>query len=199
MSTSMFRVMLVLAAIPLGLLFLDSQRSGGLISAGNVLAKPTIEVLGAPSQLILDEPGTVIVRASAPARPGDTVYLEAAGQYGMGYYRVDKVVLDGNLEATLTVAGRHFLGSYKYWAKIAASGEYQEGRSSTFAISIVSAAAPTGPTCGGVEQVKPDGTPWVCTYNDEFDAPALNRRFWAVQKTESSGFTTGTKVKYACA
>lgn len=201
MSTSMFRVLLVLAAIPLGLLFLDSQRSGGLITLGStsVLSRPTIEVLGAPGQLNLDEDGFVIVRATAPARPGDTVYLESAGAYGMGYYRVDKVVLDGNLEATLTVAGRPYLGTYKYWAKIAPSGTYQEGKSATFPIAIVSSAAPLGPTCGGDDPVKPDGSPWVCTYSDEFDTGKLNRRFWAVQKTESSGFTTGTKSRYACA
>ena len=204
MSTAMFRVLLVLAAIPLGLLLLDSQRSGGLIATGSgslasAFDKPLIEVLGSPTELTLDEDGVVLVRASAPAEPGDNIYLESAGAYGMGYYRVDKAVLDQNLEATLTVAGRAYLGTYKYWAKIPASGTYQEGKSPTIAIRIGSAAPPVRPTCGGDDPVKPDGEPWVCTYNDEFAGTKLDRRFWAVQRTEKSGFTTGTRTRYACA
>lgn len=205
MSTAMFRVLLVLVTVPLAIMVVDNQLGTGLLRTGSAtltssLNKPSIEVLGAPTQLVLDEPGVLLVRATAPAKPGDTIYLESAGAYGMGYYRVDKVALDENLEATLKVAGRPYLGTYKYWARIVASGSYQEGKSQTVPISIVSADAPAAPDCGGGEQpVKPDGTPWVCTYSDEFETGKLDRRFWAVQKTRSSGFVTGTKTNYACA
>jgi len=202
MSTAMFRVLLVLAAVPLGLLVLDGQRGGGLVPAGlfgSATNKPAVEVLEAPEELVLNESGRVRLRVSAPASPGDTVYLETAGTYGLGYYRVDKAVLDQNREVTLTVPGRPFLGSYKYWGKIPSSGTYQEAKSATFAIDIVSAPAPARPTCGDSVPVKPDGSPWVCTYSDEFDGTELDRRFWVTQQTETSGFTTGTKTNYACA
>ncbi|MCX6397929.1 MAG: glycoside hydrolase family 16 protein [Propionibacteriales bacterium] len=196
MSTSMFRFLLVLAAVPLGLLVLDGRGLGGIVPSAllSVVSSPTIEILGAPTEMILDEPGVVVVRASEPARPGETVVLETAGAYGLGYNRVSKAVLDEHLEATLTVTGRHFLGTYKYWAKIAASGDHQQGKSATIPVTIVAATAPLRPTCAGEAPLKQNGSAWTCTYNDEFDGSKLDRRFWAVQTSA----TTGTDSVYAC-
>jgi beta-glucanase (GH16 family) len=44
-----------------------------------------------------------------------------------------------------------------------------------------SAGTSTDPGCGGTVLVKADGTPWVCTFDDEFDGTSLNRNNWLVQ------------------
>lgn len=61
---------------------------------------------------------------------------------------------------------------------------------------------PTG--CSGeVLSPKPDGSRWICTFDDEFDATtgdatALNRSWWAPQDSATSGFTTGPPADYVC-
>lgn len=47
-----------------------------------------------------------------------------------------------------------------------------------------------GPFCGEAI-TKPDGSPWVCTFAEEFDGSALDRDTWVVQTTAASGFNRG--------
>jgi beta-glucanase (GH16 family) len=49
---------------------------------------------------------------------------------------------------------------------------------------------PSGPSCGAT-MLKADGSPWQCTFADEFDGTALDRSKWVVQETATSGFTSG--------
>lgn len=205
----MFRFFLLLATVAVALVvsgwpagLLDRDDARGELTSGapaSVLDRPAVRVLVAPAELILDEPGHVRIQAAAPAVPGARIVLVTAGTYGLGYNKVSEGVLNENLQATLPVHGRKYLGSYKYWAMVPASGTYQEGSSATFAIDIVAAEAPSDPVCGGADPVKADGTPWTCTYADEFAGTSLDRRYWKPQDTATSGFTTGTRSRYACA
>ncbi|HWB66505.1 MAG TPA: glycoside hydrolase family 16 protein [Mycobacteriales bacterium] len=59
------------------------------------------------------------------------------------------------------------------------------------------------PLCGGELVLKPDGTPWVCSFDDEFDATTgdptqLDRSKWVVQTTAASNFWTGPYPNFAC-
>jgi beta-glucanase (GH16 family) len=47
--------------------------------------------------------------------------------------------------------------------------------------------------CGGVTELKSDGTPWACTFDDEFDGSTLNPSKWLVQQTANSGFHSGNE------
>ena len=47
--------------------------------------------------------------------------------------------------------------------------------------------------CGGVTGTKPNGTPWVCTFDDEFDGTTLNTSKWLVQQTSNSGYRSGNE------
>ena len=49
---------------------------------------------------------------------------------------------------------------------------------------------PTGPSCGSTIQ-KPDGSPWQCTFDEEFSSSTLDDRKWVVQTTEASGYHGG--------
>ena len=40
---------------------------------------------------------------------------------------------------------------------------------------------PVDPGCGGAVLLKPDGSAWQCTFDDEFDGTSLNRDNWLVQ------------------
>lgn len=59
--------------------------------------------------------------------------------------------------------------------------------------------APGGPkavtdSCGS-QVLKPDGTPWVCTFADDFSGTSLDRKKWVPQ---TLGFSTGTAQAHAC-
>jgi beta-glucanase (GH16 family) len=47
--------------------------------------------------------------------------------------------------------------------------------------------------CGGVTLTKANGTPWVCTFDDEFDGTTLNTNNWLVQQTSASGYSSGNE------
>jgi beta-glucanase (GH16 family) len=47
--------------------------------------------------------------------------------------------------------------------------------------------------CGGVTMLKSDGTPWVCTFDDEFDGTTLNASNWNVVQTATSGYHSGSE------
>jgi beta-glucanase (GH16 family) len=47
--------------------------------------------------------------------------------------------------------------------------------------------------CGGVTGLKPSGTRWVCTFDDEFDGTTLNTSKWLVQQTSNSGYHSGNE------
>jgi beta-glucanase (GH16 family) len=58
-------------------------------------------------------------------------------------------------------------------------------------------AADTAP-CGGEVVAKADGTPWLCTFDDEFDGTALDTNKWLPQLTANSQYTTGPAGSQAC-
>lgn len=163
------------------------------------LTSPEISVHAFPAELVLREDGVVKVKAAPPAAAGETIHLNTAGTYNAGYNRVSSAVLGKDLTATLRVPGREYLGTFGYWATLPATGTYAESSSGRFDIAIVSPPAQRAPACGGAAPKKADGSAWVCTYSDEFEGPELDRRYWVPQRTENSGFTTGTRTMYACA
>ncbi|MFL6061486.1 MAG: family 16 glycosylhydrolase [Marmoricola sp.] len=208
----MFRVflMVVTAAVALAIvdwhyggldIGLPRQLTGGSSGSDStsVLDKPAIQVLSAPDQLMIHEDGTVTIQASAPAAPGDPVVLQTAGTYGMGYNKVSQATLDENLEATLPVTNRDYVGSFRYWAMIPATGTYQQGKSTPFTIAFARPTPPSGRpdvSCGGSRTVEDHGSTWTCSYDDEFDGQVLDRRYWVPQ---TGGSKTGSGTTYACA
>ncbi|HJQ41889.1 MAG TPA: glycoside hydrolase family 16 protein, partial [Jatrophihabitantaceae bacterium] len=54
------------------------------------------------------------------------------------------------------------------------------------------------PACGGTTVLKPDGSAWTCTFDDEFDGTALDSAKWSAQLTSSSGFTSGPAWSPVC-
>jgi beta-glucanase (GH16 family) len=59
-------------------------------------------------------------------------------------------------------------------------------------------------TCGGeVPAPKPDGSPWTCSFDDEFDAAtgdasAIDTSWWVPQQTATSGFVSGPDGEQTC-
>lgn len=60
--------------------------------------------------------------------------------------------------------------------------------------SVSPSPAPGAPTCGGTSLTKADGTPWVCSFDDEFNGTALDTTKWVPQ----TNFTSGSAAAYAC-
>jgi beta-glucanase (GH16 family) len=64
--------------------------------------------------------------------------------------------------------------------------------------AVVAAVPPTGGDCGGAKLHKPDGSRWICTFDDEFTGTKLDRVQWTPQLTANSDFTSGTSPHRAC-
>lgn len=52
-------------------------------------------------------------------------------------------------------------------------------------------SAGTAPACGGESVLKSNGSPWTCTFDDEFGGTGLDTAKWVVQTTANSGFAPG--------
>lgn len=61
----------------------------------------------------------------------------------------------------------------------------------TAAPTTTTTKAPTGPC--GAQVLKADGTPWQCTFVDDFGGSSLDRSKWLVQTTAASGYGAGTE------
>lgn len=59
--------------------------------------------------------------------------------------------------------------------------------------SATSTTAPLGDACGP-RVLKADGTPWACTFVDNFDGTSLDRTKWVAQ----TNFVSGTAAAHAC-
>jgi beta-glucanase (GH16 family) len=66
------------------------------------------------------------------------------------------------------------------------------------AAGATTAAGPSSPGCGGTTHYKVNGTPWVCTFDDEFSGTSLDTSAWTPQLTSTSGFTMGPSGAQAC-
>jgi beta-glucanase (GH16 family) len=62
----------------------------------------------------------------------------------------------------------------------------------------VSPATTAAPTCGGEQVTKPNGTPWVCRFDDEFSGTSIDPSKWVTVTTADSGFTSGNAPYLAC-
>ena len=50
---------------------------------------------------------------------------------------------------------------------------------------------PDSGACGGEVVTKADGTPWTCTFDDEFNGTSLDTSMWSPVTTATSGFHSG--------
>ncbi|MFC5676961.1 glycoside hydrolase family 16 protein [Aeromicrobium endophyticum] len=56
---------------------------------------------------------------------------------------------------------------------------------------VTPSLARTSTACDDTQLVKPDGTPWTCTFSDEFGGTRLDRTKWLPQTTAASGYQIG--------
>lgn len=73
------------------------------------------------------------------------------------------------------------------WAKLVLA---MAAAMATTALLVESPAAAAAPNCGATIY-KADGTPWSCTFVDDFTGSAIDRTKWHVQTTAQSGFSPG--------
>jgi beta-glucanase (GH16 family) len=65
------------------------------------------------------------------------------------------------------------------------------GAALTLAPGVSGATPAPAPTCGGPTIYKANGTPWTCTFDDEFNGTSLDTNNWVVQQTSNSGYHSG--------
>ena len=69
---------------------------------------------------------------------------------------------------------------------------------SSTALARPKVATPATPSCGGSVLLKANGTPWQCSFDDEFSATKLDTTQWVPQLTANSSFATGPAGTEAC-
>jgi beta-glucanase (GH16 family) len=61
----------------------------------------------------------------------------------------------------------------------------------TVPVTVPAPQTPPATGCSGDAPLKSDGTPWTCTFDDEFNGTSLNGSNWIVQQTATSGYHSG--------
>jgi beta-glucanase (GH16 family) len=70
---------------------------------------------------------------------------------------------------------------------VSASGTYS---GSSFPLASVAPGA-NNAGCGTTQVLKPNGQPWTCSFDDEFNGTSLNTNVWTPQVTADSGYVAG--------
>lgn len=85
-------------------------------------------------------------------------------------------------------------GSYAVTVKRAATTSYvRVGTAGQYSRAVAVPAVAATDACGTVIY-KADGTPWTCTFDDEFNGTTLNRSYWMPQ----TAFAMGTQAAHTC-
>jgi beta-glucanase (GH16 family) len=156
-------------------------------SLAATLVTPTATLTG-PYQVTVNTPGVMTAAVTDPAFPGETVALQKRGVFS--WATAGTAVLDANSRATFTVTPTTAAAT-RYRITLAKTATHAAVASVEFVLNSQKA-------CGGAAPTKPDGTPWVCSYYDEFTGAALDRSFWVPQVSASSNYYSGTAANRAC-
>lgn len=163
---------------------------------------PAIAV-SAPATIPRTDLARIAVTVSRVNAADEIVFLEQRD--GETWTALSSATLDADSKAELSVA-QDQTGTYSYRVRIAETTRHDEASSSVFTIEVKPDPIPEPPKppepppveCGGVVPTKADGSPWVCTYDDEFEGSSLDRRYWRPQVSATSNFFTGTPTQPAC-
>jgi beta-glucanase (GH16 family) len=194
-----------------------------------VIGRPSTTCSGARSAELARQLDHVVIRGSYRASGGSSpshacrLTYSQRGRLTGGASRLNplRLVLTGRQAASGISFSYHGRGSFRPDRVNACprsairSGTFA-GRLTVSDLSVGTAVASPAPTaapapakplptgCSGEALLpKPDGSRWVCAFDDEFDATtgdatALNRSWWAPQVSATSGFTTGPPADYVC-
>lgn len=172
-----------------------------------------MRLLVAAISLVMATATTAVVLESsgAPASAAQAVPVVVHGRIRMAsgravLQRLEKRHWTG--VARLVVSNHRFSGSAMQATRLAyyrVSAGKRHSR--TFAVAArptasrvaklpaaTSASTAAAANCGGATPTKLDGTPWVCSFDDEFNGTALDRTKW----TPQTNFISGSALAYAC-
>lgn len=166
-----------------------------MISAGSGAAEA-----GSPSPAV---PSLTPPFAQTPAPTGLPVTVQGRVRLPDGLATLERAGRRWRKVARVTVAHHRFSASATQRTAVARYRLAADGHfSRTFVVGsaaprTTSSARPTKPpttSCGTTTITKPDGSPWVCTFDDEFNGTALDTTKWVPQ----TNFVSGTSSAYAC-
>jgi beta-glucanase (GH16 family) len=141
-----------------------------------VLATPVIALTG-PAQVEIGTEGVMTAAVTHPASPGETVTLQKSG--ALGWSSAGSTTLDASSHGTFPVTPAA-VGTTQYRVTIAKTATHLAATSNTYALNAV-------PLSCGASVLKADGTPWVCTFRDEFNGTTLDRNAWVPYRTSQPG------------
>jgi hypothetical protein len=160
-------------------------------------------LLAAAGTTIAARSGTAEAAPSAPTRrrdaarlPRSTTTIAPASTTAAGTPTTSSTAgldLPAGTPVAVPPAGSPTAGSRT--ADVASEAAAEAGDPSGFQGDGTPTAPPPAPRgdCGGQALTKPDGSPWVCSFDDEFSGSAVDTALWRVQETSWNGFHNGSE------
>jgi beta-glucanase (GH16 family) len=126
-----------------------------------------------------------------PPRNTQHRHLFRAGIVGASALAVVAVIAATTLAPADARTNKYGIGSALSQTKSNSTTTTSTTTAASTATSTTTSAS--GSSCGGSTLLKPDGTAWQCTFDDEFNGTTLDRSKWFVQTTAASGFHSGAE------
>ncbi|KRA38365.1 hypothetical protein ASD81_06920 [Nocardioides sp. Root614] len=167
------------------------------LTVTGVLAQPVL-TLALQGNAVVNTP-TTLVATGTHLSNGEAVKLEKWG--GLSWGAAGTAPYDavaGRAVLTITPANTN---AARYRATVVKTTTHAAGTSPELAVTaLATAPGPGAPTCGTTPVAKADGTLWVCSFGEEFDASALDRSKWTPQTNFVNGrlYSEGPPYAYAC-
>ncbi|WP_182377534.1 glycoside hydrolase family 16 protein [Nocardioides sp. WS12] len=167
------------------------------LTVTGVLAQPVL-TLALQGHAVVNTPTTLVATGTRLSN-GEAVKLEKWG--GLTWGSAGTAPYDavtGQVAFTITPANTK---ATRYRATVVKTTTHAAAASPELTVTaLATAPGPGAPTCGTTPVAKADGTLWVCSFEEEFNASALDRTKWTPQTNFVNGrlYSEGPPYAYAC-
>lgn len=166
------------------------------LTVTGVLAQPVL-TLALQGDAVVNTPTTLVATGTHLAN-GEAVKLEKWGGLTWGAAGTAPYdAVSGRAVFTITPANTNVA---RYRATVVKTTTHAAAVSPELPVTALATAPAPAPTCGTTPVVKADGTPWVCSFGEEFNASELDRTKWTPQTNFVNGrlYSEGPPYAYAC-
>ncbi|KAA1420961.1 glycoside hydrolase family 16 protein [Nocardioides humilatus] len=157
------------------------------------LKAPTMTLTSAKDWVVVNQAATLTGTVTDPTAPNETITLQKWSGLSWSTAKTGTLLADSTVSFSITPTTT---GNTRYRLSIAKNTKHAAATSPEFVLR--SLATPPFDCGGGTQPLKPNGTPWTCSYNDEFNGTSLDTNYWTQGTSDATNKFPGPSYQKSC-